>query len=430
VSFLLLNTADAPPSPTGLRRTGRVTLDRKLWRDDGGPWNPRGISFFTWPWGLQHEPDRYRENIAWFARHGFDFYRTWGKVGGGSWADREFSVEREPDAMARAIDVAYDEFGLRTDVALIADNYDGRHPLAAAHALIDVIRPRLEAVICVEAANEDNMPDESTNLRRVCDALRSAFPTLPVVARSVATDFDAWPYANVVSIHTDRHPPPERQIRQHWDGQGLRRPVGSFEPPGPWSSVGTMDEPMHLACASAACSIMGTGLYVFHAGAGIRTGGQWDRDRGLPPNFWDQERGDAQASAVITARALLPGDIVSWRRINGHWPGHPLPARWVWSDGWPEGVSRIYAADNGAEFYCAVLAVKGESQHPVARDCHVEVLHPETGAVVESRDLRGGAIHFADVDGRREITGDGDTLILRGPESGGLWGYVIHGNYV
>jgi hypothetical protein len=191
-----------------------------------------------------------------------------------------------------------------------------------------------------------------------------------------------------------------------------------------------MDDPMHLAMASAVCSIVGSGLYVAHLGAGIRTGGQWDRNRGLPANFWEQTNGEAQADAVTRARDLLPGDIASWMHINGHWPNSPLPPTWVWSDGFPEGVSRAYFAERGDEFYGGVIAVKGRSPHPVRRTCRLEVFHPVTGALVNTAELRGGALHFQDDNGRRVITGDGDTYTFDGPEAGGLWGYVVKGRYL
>lgn len=416
--------------------SGVVTLDGKKWRDDNGPFNPRGISFFTLPWGLKHEEDRYRENLTWVRKYGFDFVRYWGKVGGQSWEDREFSVERDPDAMAHAIDVAYEQYGLRSDIALIADNYDGADPVGAAHALAGVMRERRHKVICVECANEDNMPNEDENLRRVFDVLRDAFPDLPIVARSAPemveedrSALEAYPYANVMSAHPERQPPPERQIRAIWGGVEHGRAKGIFEPAGPWSSSATQDDPMHLSLSSALSGISGFGLYVFHAGAGIRHGGAWDRNRGLPANYWDQSQADEQARAVMVGSSLLPSDAADWTPINGHWQNHPMPMRWVWSDGWPEGISRQYAIEKEGQFLNAVLAVKGRSEHPILRDCAIEVFDPRTGELVDTQVLRGGAVYHSQVDGKREITGDGETYTLRGPEVGGLWGYIVKGRY-
>jgi len=447
VSFLLLGPTEAalPPAPGPARRAGLVRLDGKKFVDAGGAWNPRGISFFTWPWGLKHEEARYRDNMAWVAGHGFDAARVWGKVGGTSWEDREYSVETDPDALARALDVAWGEYGVRLDIALIADNFDLRDPASAARALREVIRPRQESVLCSECANEDNMPNEAENLRRVFEILRGAFPDMPIAARSAPgvegedrSDLDAFPYANVMSAHTDRQPPPERQIRAHWGAEGHHRAMGSFEPPGPWSSGATMDDPIHLALTSTMAGIAGMGYYVFHAGAGIRTGGQHDRQRGLPENFFDQQNGDEQARGVIAGGHVLPPDCVDWRKINGHWRDHPMPARWVWSDGWThgQGISRGYAIERGDQFLNIVLAVRGLSEHPILRDCAIEVLHPVTGELLDTQVLRGGAVHHALVPHpdnpehlMREITGDGETYTLRGPDAGGLWGYVIRGRY-
>jgi hypothetical protein len=406
-----------------VRRHGAVTTYRKCFLDGDGVFNPRGITFFTWPWGLKHEPDRYRANAAWASARRFDFIRVFGKVGGGSWADREFNIATEEAAMIRAINVAYDDYGLRSDIALIADNYDERDPLEAAEALVRVIRRcGLEKILCVECANEDNMPNEDVNLPRVFRVLRDAFPALPIVARcapmgqradgSAFLEYDAYGYADVMSYHPDRTPPAERQIRQSWDCEAHPRVCGKFEGNGPWASgadpgdPGRVREtqPIHLAVDSFADSLVGSALVVYHAGAGIRTGGAWDQRRGLPANFWDQAQGEAQGDGITMARSLLPPDIAdpSWRHINGHWADSPIA--------WTDNVSRIYTAQRGGAFYSVVIAVLGHSAHAVKYHCHLDTFNPQTGDLIGSREYRAG-----------------ERITFVGPDAGGLWGYAVKG---
>jgi hypothetical protein len=138
---------------------------------------------------------------------------------------------------------------------------------------------------------------------------------------------------------------------------------------------------------------------VYHAGAGIRTGGAYDRARGLPANFWDQVDGDAQGDGITRARTLLPGDVAdkSWRHINGHWADAPIAHR--------DTVSRIYAAKRGAEFYCSVIAVIGYAKHPVLRNCQLQIFNPLTAELLTERSYHAGEL-----------------VTFIGPDVGGLWG--------
>lgn len=441
VRITLAKRAGSDPFDPGAAvvRTGTVIGDGRAIRDRQGNFNARGITGFVMPFMLEHDPTYAHQTLAWMRDRRLDFAVVWGKVGGGSWADREFGP-RDADYnayMARFIDTAYDRYGVRTWIAYVADNYDGVDPVDGARQLVDVIRGREEKIMGLEAANEDNMPDEGRNLKLVCDVFRSAFPSMLVVARCApvidgpSLDVDAYAaFANCASGHLDRSLPMEKQIRQAWDYRDSSRPVISREPAGPWSSIAELTDPLGRALMSFNDGVCGFAMDVYHNGPLIRSGGAWDRGRGIPAHVWDIPNVDAQVSGMMAMAALLPADIANWSKFNGHWPGHPMPAKWVWTDGFAEGVNRIYAAVKGNDFYCAAIAVQGNSIHFFPRDSRIDVIHPVTGEVLETAEVQGGDIHIGDDNGKRVITGDGESFTLKGPEAGGLWGYAIRGRYL
>jgi hypothetical protein len=429
-----------PPGPT-VRRTGHVVAQGRQFADAGGAFNPLLASLFWVFWGWKFDRDRTKANLL--ALSGFDGIRAFCEVGGGTWEDRTVDPNW-PDfeqVLADAIDYCYDVVGYRVQLTIIAGG-TGHDPVDVARKVRNVIAPREHKIIYSEAANEafNNLRD-GAQLKATGMIIREAFPAMLCAASSPeggdigqATAYTDSGQANMTTHHFDRSnnfvDGPARQIRQSWDARDLRKPASQSEPAGPESSVATQEQPIHLALQRAVGVLAGLAAYCFHSGPGVRGGGQADRDRGRHANFWELPGFQLMVDALKAVGYLLPDDLVNWQKFNGHWEGHPLPADTVWTDGFDHGCSRTYGAVQGDRFLTIPFGIREYVRLWALRTCTVEVFNPTTGALLETHQLKGGAIHTnTESDGRRWFSGDGDSFVLNGPERGGLFGYIVKGRF-
>ena len=240
--------------------------------------------------------------------------------------------------------MAYDDFGLRVQWTVFGETV--AVPTAASREravrdLVGAMAGRAHKVQFYEVGNESwkngfegvagrqearalakLLRDLSPNLVAVT-APGPGDPAVPEADRARA-ECDSWyagSAANIATYHTDRDIQGTggrwRPVRQAREGLNLFQiPWLNNEPIGRHSSVASEDDPLHLAMAAAVTWQCGGLGYVLHSGAGIRLGGSWDVNRGLPGGFDDIDSTALDMAGRI--RALLPADLPNWQWANAN----------------------------------------------------------------------------------------------------------------
>ena len=118
-----------------------------------------------------------------------------------------------------------------------------------------------------------------------------------------------------------------RYVRQTWD-PWLESPLAwtNNEGKGPESSVAADDDPLRLTMYAGLTWLCGGAGFVLHTGAGVRGGGQEDRDRSRAANLWQVAHIEETLAGINTLRKLLPADLPNWQRHNSNrnFPGYPF----------------------------------------------------------------------------------------------------------
>src|SRR5690606_26713868 len=141
-----------------------------------------GVSYFTALWRCKNDRARLESDLAFLAEQGFNYYRMLSMVGYyGAWDGLEIApiaftsregkeVKAWPDyweQLRTLIDLAYDRFGMRTQITIFADAQ--LMPAKAdriahmQHLLDHVIPGRDHKIILLEVANEawqNGFPDK------------------------------------------------------------------------------------------------------------------------------------------------------------------------------------------------------------------------------------------------------------------------------
>lgn len=422
-----------PPIPPSIGRRGLVRLQGRAWQDDDGLFLPLGVSWFCGPWAWRHDRPKAIRALE-KMRGKVDYARVFGEVGSASWADRVINPTLpgyEAD-LAELIDTAYDVYGVRLQITIFADGGMFEPMTVTFSRWIRIAMGREHKILLIEGANEDNYGNE-TSLFALIQNARTVTPYLWAVhspddggtiegARALLDATDA----QVATFHRDRtrgDMTPDgrswRSVRQSRDYADVQFAVSDNEPAGPKSSGEEERDPLVLAMTRATGALHGIGAYVFHPGAGIRGGGQWDQDHhyGNPPGpraiDFDTEPGfDAVLAALRAVTSILPADLPNWRFVNGHWADHPLPADRIWTDtGEGHGCVRNYGAisPDGREFFTLPHGIRDRVTFTPRRPCRMFIFDPLTGFVL------------------REAV---DAFTLRPPEIGGLSAVVIRGTFL
>ena len=402
------------PMPSGDRHipTGVVRTDGRVFVDDTGAWHPLGASCFWAPWGWKYDRNRTKDNLAFLAPY-LDYIRIFGEVGGQSWADRVIDPgwpEYEA-VMTELVDYCW-SLGLRVEPTVLAGGTTTQRELAF-EKWSRIVRGHEEAILHMEGANEDNFGDEPSflnmvRLERQQSALLWAVNSpeggdVPTVQRIMAITG-----AQVATGHLSRDVGAVdggwRQVRQPWDWRDLMWPSSQNEPAGPETSVAEQRDPLVLVMQRAVGVLCGMGAYVFHCGAGVRGGGDWDRRLGRSANFWEVPDILTILEGLRTVGRLLPHNVENWHKYNGHWQGHPLPADQVWTDlgKADHGVVRTYGTVQNERFVTMPHGVKEYAVLTAAAPCEIAVHHPMTGVELHRTALRGG-----------------EGYVVNGPERGG-----------
>jgi hypothetical protein len=406
-----------PPPVQG--RTGIVTATGKTVCDDGGAFNPLGLTMFWALYGYQFERDRFLALLDWLQPKPIDYFRWLCEV---DWKTRTIdpAYSCTEACLGEALDEAYKR-GKRVQLTLVGGRDGDAQALRIAQMITPIVQKRPHTVAAFEICNEWQRLNKMTLPRLVATAayLRKEFPAhviglsqfVPDALAEHASPSDAWEKAmrqsgaNLFILHTRRskHDNYWSHVRQGYDFKNSDFPGSNNEPQGPQSSVYTLDNPLQLAMARINSTICGAPYYVLHVGQGVT--GIAEPTYGRPENMQDVPNIDAIIDAVAAPGRILPGDVSSWKVQNNSWPDHPLPLPKSLGQGFWEGtsngsVNKNYASLKWPEFVVALNGVHvnagghdGQLVHvgTAKRRCMVTAYNPVTAEVVHTQELADGS---------------------------------------
>ena len=401
----------APPSAQE-RRTGAIRISGRAVADAQGEFPALGASLFWAAWAYKHDRPRLDDHLTLLASHGFDYIRALGVVGRQPvWAGREIDW-RWPDynqVIAGLTDHAYDRFGLRVEWTLFGDADQVIPNPADRTALVDrfleMARGREHKIMHFEVANESwqNGFGGAAGVQQIRElAQRLVAGTTIPVAVSDSEGHDCESHLTLyrdlkVQILTEHFSRDVDSRLRHWapvlapwglrECSGLPPVISSNEPIGPESSVASDTDPVRLVGAAVSAYLAGVGLYVFHTDAGV-----WGR-KGL------LEMPDAKQTlaAFAAMKRYLPADIVNWQRHRHDSPELPfIPHAGgakgaIWTDGHNDGAAEVLGAIKGDHFVVVPVGVVNSLKLEARRAMTFQVLHPLTGAEIETHSLQTGA---------------------------------------
>jgi hypothetical protein len=419
-----VGNSDDTPRQAG-QRNGRVRIEGHSLVDDGGPFLGLGASYFTALWRAKHDRARLEADLEFLSRCRFNYYRMLSMVGhNAAWDGLEIApvsftsregkrVEAWPDywlQLRDLIDLAYDRYGLRTQITIFADAQLMPEKEARIEhmrkLLAEVVPGREHKIILLEVANEawqNGFPGDEGVLqlrefaKYLCD--RTAIPV------AITSNHD-WPelgsfrgfeqvYAGGIADIATWHFSRDRRTNDGWapvydcwelgERAGFP-PVSSNEPIGPGSSVNTEQEPIRLVMAAAFAYSAKLPMYVFHSGAGV-----FGRTR-----FEDMPGIDRFGPLL----RLLPPDLPNWERNNGKEASAPFTVfaggeanrYWPDVDGAPDGCVRNIGSRKEDEFVCVPIGIRPgglqiEARHPLKFTAY----DPLTGEIRLTANMRTGA---------------------------------------
>jgi hypothetical protein len=413
----------ASGQPGGLRG-GIVRLEGHSLVDDDGPFLGLGISYFSALRRCKYERERLEVDLAFLSRQGFNYYRMLSMVGYyPAWEGREIApvtfVNREGKRveawsdywrqMGELIDLAFDRYGLRTQITIFADaQMMPRLEDRIEHMrklLADVAHGREHKIVLLEVANEawqNVFPgDEGVSQLREFASYLDRRTEIPV---AITSNHD-WPElgspkafdqvyadnsADIATWHFSR----DRRTDDGWkpvydcwdlgDRPGFP-PVSSNEPIGPGASVNSELSLIRLVMAAAFAYSAKLPMYVFHSEAGVFGATRFEETAGID-RFGPLLR-------------LLPRDLPNWERNNGKEATAPFT---VFAGGkrdryWPEiesatdGCVRNTGSRHGDQFVALPIGISpGGLEVEARQSLEFSAYHPLTGDVLASATLQRG----------------------------------------
>jgi hypothetical protein len=326
-------------------RTGLVQLDGHVLKDDHGHFNGLGVTYMPALWRAKHDRARLRSDLDFLSRCGFHYVRVLSMVGWYSaWEGKEIApvsfqnrnrqrVEAWPDywqQLGELVDIAYDEFGLRTQLTIFADAQlmpQKSSRIDHMDRILGGLRGREHKVILLEVANEAWQngfagPQGIADLREFGKYLNDRTKVLVALSapENYANEGILEMYrdsaADIATVHLSRDTRTPQggwlSVRDPWRVQFIDGipPVSSNEPIGPGSSVAAENDPIKLLCAASFAWMSGLPMYVYHSEAGV-----FGRSR-----FQDQPA----IERVGRLLDMLPSDLGNWRRFDGDTTDAPL----------------------------------------------------------------------------------------------------------
>ena len=405
---------------TYAQTTGPVWVEGRVLHDDDGPFFGLGATYMQALRRVKFDRERLRSDLASIADGEFNYIRILSMVGRHEfWEGLEIapvdfvtqdgrSIQAWPDywqQLADLIDIAFDDYGVRTEITIFADaelmpERDAR--IAHMDGVLSCIAGREQKVILLEVANEawqNGFWGEAgiAQLREFGGYLgdRTAVP----VALSSPLDSSiagiehlyVGSAADIATIHFERDNGtieggwlPVRDCWRFAAAEGVP-PASSNEPIGPGTSVASEDDPIKLVSAAAFAWIAGLPMYVYTARAGIKGDARFE---------------DMPAIGDYTKlQTILPPDLAGWTRNDGLEPDAPLTvllddqADTYWTDpaAADAGVLRNVGAVSGDDFVCLPMGIlSGGVDFEARRALSIGVFHPIDGAEVLQRDLAEG----------------------------------------
>lgn len=391
-------------------RRGPVQVVGHALVDDGGPFLGLGVSYFTALWRFRNDPRRLESDLSFLSRQGFNYYRMLSMVGwNAAWDGLEIApvsftsragkrVEAWPDYwrdLGGLIDLAYDRYGLRTQITIFADAQlmpDRAARIAHMDRLLrDIVPGREHKIILLEVANEawqNGFPGESgvKDLRKFAAYLahRTRVPvaitlnhegSFESLYKDSAADLATWHFSR--DRRADSGWGPVIDCWRLGDLPGLP-PVVSNEPIGPGASVASENDPARLVMAAVCAYISKLPAYVFHSGAGVMGKTRFEDMPGI--------------RALQHVVRLLPADLANWRRNDGLESSAVFTA---YAGGAPnrtvsdaaaggDGCVRNLGSRKGDRFVCAPVGIRPGGLRLDPREAvSYTVIDPASGQVVE-----------------------------------------------
>ena len=399
------------------RRTGPVRVEGHSLVDDNGPFLGLGVSYFTALWRAKHDRARLEADLEFLARCGFNYYRMLSMVGYyPAWEGLEITpaagvnrkdkrIEAWPDYWAQLrglVDLAYDKYGLRTQITIFADAQLMPEKSARIEhmrrMLEEVVAGREQKIILLEVANEAWQngfagKEGVADLREFAKYLGDRTKVPVAITSNHEDDFEelyAGGVADIATWHFSR----DRRTDEGWkpvydcwelgEKKGFP-PVSSNEPIGPGSSVDAERDPVKIVAAAAFAYAAKLPMYVYHSEAGV-----FGRSR------FQEMPGVDRFAAVMR---LLPPDLAGWERNDGKGKGAVFTAYaggqadryWPEVKGARDGCVRNVGGRKGERFVCVAIGIKPEGLELEAREAVELAAHdPLTGEVVKAAKLRAG----------------------------------------
>jgi hypothetical protein len=326
------------------------------------------------------------------------------------------------EQLAELVDLAYDRYGLRTQITIFADAQlmsDKQQRVEHMRQLLaKVVRGREQKIILLEVANEawqNGFPGEQgvADLREFTRYLAGRTDVLVATTSNHEDDF-AKLYTNSAADIATWHFSRDRKTDDGWkpvydcwaygDAPGFP-PASSNEPIGPGSSVAAETSRIRLVMAAAFAYVAKLPMYVFHSEAGV---------------FGKTRFEDTLAvNAYGYLKDILPPDLPTWERNDGKQKEAPFT---VFADGqpnryWPEvqrsrdGCVRNIGSRKNEHFVCVPIGIKEQGLELEAREnVQFEVLDPLTGKLIYSGVMIIGQ--------RMKLPPDGGGVIIKGRISG------------
>jgi hypothetical protein len=407
-----------------LSRRGEVRVEGHTLADADGPFLGLGASYFTALWRCKHDRPRLESDLDFLSRSGFNYFRMLSMVGHHpSWAGQEIApvsftnrdgqqVAAWPDyweRLAELVDLAYERYGLRTQITVFADAQlmpEKADRIEHLKKLLEaVVAGRERKIILLEVANEawqNGFPEQQgVDDLRAFAALLAERTSVPVAITSnhdwpapggltafkslykdSAADIGTWHFSH--DRRTDDGWLPVYDCWEYADLAGYP-PVSSNEPIGPGASVNVEREPIKLVMAAAFAYTAKAPMYVFHSAAGVN-----GKER-----FEDMPGIDRYQPVL----RLLPPDLPNWKRYTAEEATAPFttfaggkPDRlWQEAEPTPDGCVRHCGSRQGNRFVSVPIGIQaGGLKLAARRAVEFTAYDPLTGAVLLRKSLRKG----------------------------------------
>jgi hypothetical protein len=437
LTFVITSILFAMPTPAATVPKGQVALNGHAVRDDGGEFIGLGVSYFPALYRVKHDRARFRSDLDFLSRRGFRYIRTFSMVGWyPAWKGREIApitfsnkdgvtIPAWDDywqQLADMIDIAYDDFGIRTQLTIFADAQlmpDKAARIAHLDKVLATLGARRHKVMLLEVANEAWQNGFSgkqgiDDLREFGKYLADRTNMLVALSATEGTDNAALAQmylGSAADIATEHFPRDLHTVERDWfPVRDVYRvnlidklpPVSHNEPIGPGSSVAEQSDPTKIVAAAAYAWMSGLPMYCYHPSAGIFGDGRFEEMPAV---------GDFQHVLKI-----LPGDIANWRRSEGRDDFAPLVTftegqankPWTEVEGAKSGALSHLSCVNGREFYTLPIGILSDG---------VE-LQAKRKMEIQIYDLVSGKMRRAALIPRERT---------RLPQGGGA--YLIRGQY-